>query len=71
VGWSSEEDIVADQPAGHGENRPDDVKPEVPAAAPAPPSEDGTALTDEQLAKASGGAGAHEMKKSIIQNFPR
>ena len=62
---------MADQQTDHLENAPDDAKPEAPAASPPPRSKESTELTDEQLAKASGGTGANDMKKAIIQNFPR
>jgi mersacidin/lichenicidin family type 2 lantibiotic len=46
------------------------VKPAAPAPAPMPPASDGVELTDEELDKVAGGAGAHhEMSKNSIGNL--
>jgi hypothetical protein len=54
------------QHAEHGDRRADEL-----AVASTPVLKDPDELTDEQLDKVSGGVGSHEMKKSLIGNFPR
>ena len=61
---------MADQDRTRDRAVVEDVKPTAPAAAPTPPASDGVELTDEELDKVAGGAGAHhEMSKNSIGNL--
>ena len=61
---------MADQDRTRDRDAVEDVKPLAPAAAPAPPASGGVELTDEELDKVAGGAGAHhEISKSAIGNL--
>ncbi len=52
-------------------DRVEDGKPAQPEAGSVPPAPADVELSEDQLGKVSGGANAHEMKKSLIANFPR
>lgn len=61
---------MADQHRTRDADAVEDVKPAVPAAASTPTASDGVELTDEELDKVAGGAGAqHEISKSAIGNI--
>jgi hypothetical protein len=61
---------VADQDRTRDRDAVEDAKPTAPAAAPTPAASDGVELTDEELDKVAGGAGAHhDMSKNSIGNL--